>query len=86
MHGLMTSRKGHPLHGRTHIYPSHGFRSDLNKHCPKDFYALSNIDKLVDEAFGNAMLSLMDAYSGYNQIKMHPADEDKTTFMTAKEN
>ena len=24
----------------------------------------------------------MDAYSGYNQIKMHPEDEDKTAFTT----
>ena len=24
----------------------------------------------------------MDAYSGYNQIKMHPTDEDKTEFIT----
>ena len=47
---------------------------------------MPNIDKLVDGASGNATLSLMDAYSGCNQIKMHPADEDKTSFMTANEN
>src|ERR1044072_4327487 len=60
--------------------------TSLNKHCPKDFYPLPNIDKLVVGAFGNARLSLMDAYSGYNQIRMHPSDEDKTAFMTANEN
>ena len=27
----------------------------------------------------------MDAYSGYNQIKMHQPDEDKTTFTTGRE-
>jgi len=26
----------------------------------------------------------MDAYSGYNQIKMHPTDEDKTDFTTGR--
>jgi len=26
----------------------------------------------------------MDAYSDYNQIKMHPPDEDKTTFTTSR--
>jgi len=28
----------------------------------------------------------MDAYSGYNQIRMHPTDEDKTAFMGIKAN
>jgi len=26
----------------------------------------------------------MDAYSGYNQIKMHPPDEDNTAFTTGR--
>ncbi|XP_057452361.1 uncharacterized protein LOC130744188 [Lotus japonicus] len=60
--------------------------TDLNKACPKDSYPLPSIDKLVDGASGNELLSLMDAYSGYHQIKMHPLDEDKTTFMTARVN
>ncbi|XP_057452568.1 uncharacterized protein LOC130744393 [Lotus japonicus] len=60
--------------------------TDLNKACPKDSYPLPSIDKLVDGALGNELLSLMDAYSGYHQIKMHPSDEDKTAFMTARVN
>ena len=28
----------------------------------------------------------MNAYSGYNQIRMHPADKEKTAFMTLREN
>ena len=60
--------------------------TSLNRHCPKDSYPLPNIDKLVDGASGHRLLSLMDAYSGYNQIRMHPADEDKTAFMTGREN
>nr|KYP55827.1 Retrovirus-related Pol polyprotein from transposon 17.6 [Cajanus cajan] len=28
----------------------------------------------------------MDAYSCYNQIRMHPADEDKTAFITDQAN
>ncbi|XP_057443900.1 uncharacterized protein LOC130736063 [Lotus japonicus] len=60
--------------------------TDLNKACPKDSYPLPSIDKLVDGASGNELLSLMDAYSEYHQIKMHPSDEDKTTFMTARVN
>src|ERR1044072_2812363 len=60
--------------------------TNLNKYCPKDPYPLPSIDKLVDGASGKGFLSLMDAYSGYNQIRMHPADEDKTAFMSGKDN
>ena len=56
--------------------------TDLSKACPKDSYPLPNIDALVDSASGCKMLSFLDAFSGYNQIKMHPRDESKTTFMT----
>ncbi|XP_057419037.1 uncharacterized protein LOC130713272 [Lotus japonicus] len=60
--------------------------TDLNKHCPKDSYPLPNIDKLVDRASGFGMLSLMDAYSGYHQIRMYGPDEEKTVFMTHQAN
>jgi len=56
--------------------------TNLNKACPKDSYPLPNIDALVDNASGCKMLSFLDAFSGYNQIKMHPRDDSKTTFMT----
>ncbi|XP_068504429.1 uncharacterized protein [Phaseolus vulgaris] len=55
--------------------------TDLNKACPKDSYPLSSIDALVDCASGGKLLSFLDAFSGYNQIRMHPRDECKTTFM-----
>ncbi|XP_072066796.1 uncharacterized protein [Arachis hypogaea] len=55
---------------------------DLNKACPKDSYPLPSIDSLVDNASGYATLSFMDAYSGYNQILMHPSDQNKTAFIT----
>jgi len=40
--------------------------TDLNKACPRDAYPLPNIDRLVDGAVGHAILSFLDAYSGYN--------------------
>jgi len=55
---------------------------DLNKACPKDSYPLPNIDRLVDGAVGHKVLSFLDAYSGYNQISMHPKDKEKTAFTT----
>ncbi|RDX65635.1 hypothetical protein CR513_55696, partial [Mucuna pruriens] len=58
---------------------------DLNKACPKDPYPLPNINWLVDRASGFALLCFMDAYSGYNQIRLHPCDEAKTAFITDSE-
>jgi len=49
---------------------------------PKDSYPLPKIDQLVKATADHKLLSFMDAYSEYNQIKMHPPDEDKTTFTT----
>ena len=55
---------------------------DLNKACPKDSCPISSIDALVDNVSSCKMLSFLDAFSGYNQIKMHHRDECKTVFMT----
>ncbi|KAK0593866.1 hypothetical protein LWI29_007560 [Acer saccharum] len=44
--------------------------------CPKDSFPLPRIDQLVDATAGHETLSFMDAYSGYNQIKMHKPDEE----------
>ena len=56
--------------------------TDLNKACPHDAYPLPNIDRLVDGATGNKVLSFLDAYSGYNQIPMAASDMHKTAFIT----
>ena len=54
---------------------------DLNKACPKDSYPLPNIDHLVDDAFSFRMLSFRDAFTGYNQVKMHLDNEGKMAFI-----
>jgi len=46
--------------------------TDLNKACPKDSYPLPKIDKLVDATAGHALLSFMDALSGYRLIPLYP--------------
>ena len=43
---------------------------DLNRACPKDSYPLPHIDLLVDSTAGHQLLSFMDAFFGYNQIKL----------------
>ena len=55
---------------------------DLNKACPKDCFSLPRIDQLVDGTAGHELLSFMEAYSGYNQIMMHEADQEDTSFIT----
>ncbi|KAK0577568.1 hypothetical protein LWI29_035209 [Acer saccharum] len=59
--------------------------TDLNMACPKDSFPLPKIDQLIDSTVGNKLLSFMDAFSGYNQIMMHPADQDKTSFITGQD-
>ncbi|CAL8994056.1 unnamed protein product [Prunus brigantina] len=56
--------------------------TNLNKACPKDSFPLPRIDQLVDATAGHELLSFMDAYSGYNQIFMHPTDREHTAFIT----
>ena len=58
--------------------------TDLNKVCPKDSYPLPRIDQLVDSTAGHKLLSFMDAFSGYNQIRMDEADQEKTSFVTSQ--
>ena len=55
---------------------------DLNRACSKDSYPLSRIDFLVDLIAGHQLLSFMDAFFGYNQIKLDKADQEKTSFVT----
>ena len=60
--------------------------TDLNKACPKDAYPLPIIDKLVDWVSRFQVLGFLDAYSKYNQIRMHVSNEEKTTFITEDAN
>ena len=57
---------------------------DLNKACPKDSYPLPWIDTLVDSTTRHQLLSFMDAFLGYNQIKMKEADQENTSFVTSQ--
>ena len=58
--------------------------TNLNKACPKDSYPLSRIDVLVDLMARHQLLSFMDAFSSYNQIRMHEANQEKTSFVTSQ--
>ena len=56
--------------------------TDLNKACPKDSYPLPRIDTLVESIARHQLLSFMDAFSDYNQIKMEETNQEKTFFVT----
>ena len=55
---------------------------DLNKASPKDDFPLPHGDVLVDNTADHALISFMDGYAGYNQIKMAREDKSKTAFVT----
>lgn len=48
---------------------------DLNKVC------LPHLNRTVDMAASHELLSFIDAFFGYNQIKMCREDEEKTSFI-----
>ena len=48
--------------------------TNLNKACSEDSFPLPRIDRLVDSTVGHKLLTFMDTFPGYNQIKM--AEED----------
>ena len=54
--------------------------TNLNEACPKDSFPLPRIDQIVDVSTGHEIL--LDAFSGYHQIPMHPPEVEKTTFIT----
>ena len=57
---------------------------DLNKACPKDSYPLPHINQLVNSTIGHQLLSFMDAFLGYNQIKMDEVDQEKISLIAGQ--
>ncbi|PKA60634.1 RNA-directed DNA polymerase like [Apostasia shenzhenica] len=54
----------------------------LNLACPKDTYPLPRINMMVDRTFGYEVMSFLDAFFWYHQIRMAKEDEEKTAFIT----
>lgn len=54
--------------------------TDLNKACPKDLYPLPDLNRTMDATTKHKLLRFMDAFSGYNQIKMYRPNEEKNGF------
>ena len=58
--------------------------TNLNKAYHKDSYPLPRVDVLVNSTAQHQLLSFMDAFSGYNHIKMDEVDQEKTLFVTSQ--
>ena len=58
--------------------------TDLYKACLKDRYSLPRIEQLVNLTTGHKLLSFMDAFSSYNQIRMNEVDQENTSFITSQ--
>jgi hypothetical protein len=56
--------------------------TNLNKHCPKDLFALPRIGQVIDSMAGCVLLSFLDCYSDYHQITLKEKDQIKTAFIT----
>lgn len=54
---------------------------DLIKACLKDSYALPNIDLLVDSIACNELMSFMDSYSSFHQIRLDLENEENTLLL-----
>ena len=58
--------------------------TDLNKACLEDSYPLPCSNFLMDSTVGHQLLSFMDTFSGYNQIRLDKEDQEKTSFVTSQ--
>jgi putative transposase len=58
--------------------------TSLNKYCPKDPFPLPHIDQIIDSTAGSTRISFLDAYSGYNQIKLKKEDKEKKPLSTIR--
>ena len=54
----------------------------LNATTVTDASPLPFTDGVLDAVAGHEIYSFLDGFSGYNQVRMHPDDQEKTAFVT----
>jgi ribonuclease HI len=55
---------------------------NLNRSSLKDNYPLPKMDHVLEKVVGANRMSMIDGFSGYNQIAVHQDDKEKMTFTT----
>jgi len=55
---------------------------NVNKVSLKDNYPLPKMDHILQRVVGAPSISLLDGFSGFNQILVHPDDQEKVAFTT----
>jgi len=55
---------------------------NLNKVSLKDNHPLSKKDHILQKVIGSNKMSMLDGFSGYNHILVHPDDQEKIAFTT----
>jgi hypothetical protein len=55
---------------------------NLNRCSRKDNYPLPKMEHILQRVTGSVRISMIDGFSGYNQIFVLPEDREKTTFTT----
>ena len=78
---VMTNEKGEEIQMRlpTKCRVCIDYRK-LNAATKKDHFPLPFIDQILDKVLGQGFYCFLDGYSGYNQLAIHPDDQEKTTF------
>ncbi|XP_058068535.1 uncharacterized protein LOC131217612 [Magnolia sinica] len=69
---------------KLNVNPDHRLVKQKRRAFNAESFPLPRIDLLEDSTAGHEQLSFLDAYSGYNQIAIHPSDRQKATFVTDK--
>jgi hypothetical protein len=55
---------------------------NLNRVSLKENYQLPKMDYILQKVVGSQKMSMLNGFSGYNQIMVHLYDREKTTLMT----
>jgi hypothetical protein len=56
---------------------------NLNQSSLKENYPLPKMDHVLEKLVGANIMSMIDGFSGYNQIVVHKDDKEKTAFTTS---